>query len=156
MNRFLVAAAILVVALALWPVPAPAQSETAVTGAGAGIFSGSAVLYSVRLQSLEFGQGVIILEDGSATGDFQSLLLGTSLLSQPQNLTLEGTVSSGSAKADGSVIFGGTATVDLGLGTPPLRGIPFSVTATTQGLRLRINTITLPVGTLTAGSITIQ
>jgi hypothetical protein len=156
MNRLRLAAAVLVVALALWPLPAPAQSETAVTGAGAGLFAGSAVLYSVRLQSLEFGQGVILLEDGSAIGDFQSLLLGTSLLGQPQTLTVEGTVSSGSVRADSSVIFGGTATVDLGLGTPPLTGIPFSVTATTQGLRLRITTTTLPVGTLTAGSITIQ
>ena len=124
MNRLLVAAAMLVVALALWPVPAPAQSETVVTGAGAGLLAGSAVLYSVRLQSLEFGQGVILQEDGSAIGDFQSLLLGTSLLGQPQTLTVEGTVSSGSVRADGSVIFGGTATVDLGLGTPPLRGSP--------------------------------
>ena len=126
------------------------------TGAGAGLLAGSAVLYSVRLQSLEFGQGVILQEDGSAIGDFQSLLLGTSLLGQPQTLTVEGTVSSGSVRADGSVIFGGTATVDLGLGTPPLRGIPFSVTATTQGLRLRMSTTTLPTGTLTAGSITIE
>jgi hypothetical protein len=156
MNRLLGLAAMLVVALALWPVPAPAQSETVVTGAGEGLFSGSAVLHSVRLQSLEFGQGVIILQDGSATGDFQSLLLGTSLLGQPQTLAVEGKVSSGSVKADGSVIFGGTATVDLGLGTPPLTGIPFSVTATTQGLRLRISTTTLPAGTLTAGSITIE
>jgi hypothetical protein len=79
MKRLLLAAAILVVALALGPVPAPAQSGIAVTGAGEGLFSGSAVLHSVRLQSLEFGQGVILLEDGSAIGDFQSLLLGTSL-----------------------------------------------------------------------------
>jgi hypothetical protein len=156
MKRLLVAAAILVVALALWPVPAPAQSETAVTGAGEGLFAGSAVLHSVRLQSLEFGQGVVILQGGSAVGDFQSLLLGTSLLGQPQTLTVEGKVNSGSVKADGSVIFGGTATVDLGTGTPPLTGIPFSVTATTQGLRLRISTTTLPAGTLTAGSITIE
>jgi hypothetical protein len=156
MNRLLGLAAMLVVALALWPVPAPAQSETAVTGAGEGLFSGSAVLYSVRLQNLEFGQGVIVLEDDTAIGDFQSLLLGTSLLGQPQTLTVEGTVSSGSVRADGSVIFGGTATMELGIGTAPLRGIPFSVTATTQGLRLRGGQTTLTTGTLTAGSITIQ
>jgi hypothetical protein len=156
MNRLLGLAAMLVVAMALWPAPATAQGETAVTGAGEGIFPSGAELYGVRLQTLEFGQGVVILQNGSATGDFQSLLLGTSLLGQPQNLNLEGKVRSGSVKADGSVIFGGTATVDLGTGTAPLRGIPFSVTATTQGLGLRINTTTLPAGTLTAGSITIE
>lgn len=156
MKRLLWLAALLVVAMVLWPTAAPAQSETAVTGAGEGHFSGSAALFGIRLQSLEFGQGVVILRNGSATGAFYSLLLGTSLLGQSQNISVEGKVSSGAVGANGSVTFDGTATVDLGAGTASPTGVPFSVTATTQGLQLRINTTTLPAGTLTEGSITIE
>jgi hypothetical protein len=43
----------------------------------------------------------------------------------------------------------------MGNGTPPLTGVPFSVTATTQGLRIILGNTTLPAATLTAGSITL-
>lgn len=104
------------------------------------MLASGATLYGVQLQNLEFGQGIVILPDGSAIGDFQTLLLGTSPLGQPQNLNVEGKVSSGSVQVNGSVTFGGTASVDLGNGTPPLTGVPFSVTAIMEGLQLVIGT----------------
>ncbi|OLC93086.1 MAG: hypothetical protein AUJ05_07645 [Candidatus Rokubacteria bacterium 13_1_40CM_3_69_38] len=67
-----------------------------------------------------------------------------------------GLARSGSVNPDGSAIFEGLCTVDMGDGTPPLPGVPFSITATTQGLQLILGTTPLPMATLTAGSITIQ
>jgi len=44
----------------------------------------------------------------------------------------------------------------MGDGTAPLTGVPFSVTATTQGLTLTLGLTVLPTATLTAGHITIE
>ena len=141
-------------------VPAPPvvaqNSETGVTGAGAGIFPGGATFNGIPLNGLNFGKGIFISGDGSATGEFQTTLLGTSLLGQPQNIAVEGKVSNGSVAYDGSVTFSGLSTVNMGDGTLPLTGVPFTVTATTGGLLLILNGTTLPTATVSAGSITIK
>ena len=59
-------------------------------------------------------------------GEFQAVLLGTSPLGTPQNVTVEGEVQSGAVGADGSATFSGTATVDMGDGTPALPDVPFT------------------------------
>jgi hypothetical protein len=46
--------------------------------------------------------------------------------------------------------------VDMGDGTAPLNGVPFSATVTTQGLALTLGVTALPRATFTAGSITIE
>ena len=72
------------------------------------------------------------------------MLLGTSLLGAAQNITVEGEVSGGSVGADGSATFSGTATVDMGDGTPALPGMPFTVTASAGSLGLILNAVALP------------
>ena len=135
----------------------PAGSGTStVTGAGAGVFPAGSSFNGISLSGLRFGKGVGVPGDSSTTGDFQALLLGTSLLGQPQNINVVGRASSGSVNPDGTATFSGLSTVDMGNGTPPLTGVPFSVTATTQGLQLILGNTPLPMATLTAGSITIQ
>jgi hypothetical protein len=99
---------------------------------------------------------MFIAQDGSATGQFQAVLLGSSLLGTPQNITVEGEVSSGSVGADGSATFSGTATVDMGDGTPALPGVPFTVTVSGTSLGLILNAVALPTATLSAGSITVK
>src|SRR2546422_852330 len=136
--------------------PAPSQGGSVVTGGGGGIFPTGASFNGVSLNGLQFGKGVGIPGDSSAIGDFQAVLLGTSLLGRPQNINVVGRPSSGSLNPDGSAVFAGLCTVDMGDGTPPLIGLPFSVTATTESLRLILGTTPLPAATLTAGSITIQ
>jgi hypothetical protein len=136
--------------------PAPSQSGSMVTGGGGGIFPTGASFSGVSLNGLQFGKGVGIPGDSSAAGDLQALLLGTSLLGQPQNINVVGRASSGLVNPDGTATFSGLSTVDMGNGTPPLTGVPFSVTATTQGLQLILGNTPLPMATLTAGSITIQ
>ena len=74
----------------------------------------------------------------------------------PQEVTVEGEVRNGPLAADGSATFSGTATVDMGDGTPALPGVPFSVTASAGSLGLILNAVTLPTATVTAGSITVK
>ena len=153
----MVLTAIVALASLMAPALVAAQDGAAgVTGAGEAIFSGGAALSGLSLSGLTLGQGVSLAQDGSATGQFQAVLVGASLLGGHQNVTVEGEVRSGFAIAVGSATFSGTATVDMGDGTPPVPGVPFTVTASTGGLSLILGGTALPTATLTGGSITIE
>src|SRR5947199_285265 len=52
--------------------------------------------------------------------------------------------------------FNGTATVEMGDGTLPLPGVPFTVTVSTGSLALILDAAVLPTASLSAGSITIE
>ena len=143
------------VVIILLPASLFGQSTSGVTGAGAGAFPGSTTFSGVSVSGLQFGMGVFIPGDGSASGQFQATLLGTSLLGLQQNIEVEGTATNGST-GTGSRTFSGTATVDMGDGTPPLVDIPFTVTATATSLVLALNAANLPSATLAEGTITIQ
>lgn len=148
---------ILSVAITVTTAPVIGQvTDTGVTGAGAGSFPDGAAFNGIPLRGLELGQGIFIAADGTASGEFHVVLLGTSFLGQPQDIVVEGKVSNGSSGPNGSVTFSGVATVDVGDGTLPLVDVPFTVTATSEGLLLGLGTSTLPPATLTAGSITIE
>src|SRR3989454_4232569 len=151
----LVLAAMLGPASLMAPAPAAAQ-DAGVTGAAEAAFPNGATFNGISLKGLTLGQGMFIAEDGSATGQFQAVLLGTSLLGTPQNVTVEGEVGGGSVGADGSATFSGTATVDMGDGTLPLPGVPFAVTVSAGSLGLILNAVALPTATLSAGSITVK
>src|SRR6266446_1956998 len=142
-----------VVALAATPVVADNEVGT-VTGAIAGVFAGSAALAGVSLDGLEVGTGVFISSDGSATGEFHAVLLSSSALGR--QIVVEGKVSTGAVAPGGQASFGGTATVDLGDGTAPLPGVPFSVAATADSLVLVLDAINLPAALVTEGAITIE
>jgi hypothetical protein len=139
------------------PAPVAAQDDASgVTGAAEAIFPNGAAFNGVRLSGLTLGQGLFIGQDGSATGQFQAVLLGTSLLGLPQDVIVEGNVRAGSLAGDGSATFSGTATVNMGDGTATLLEVPFWVTASTKSLGLTLYATELPTATLTAGSITIE
>jgi hypothetical protein len=130
-------------------------SVTVVSGAGNGVFPSGASFNGIPLSGSVFGKGLEVYSSGAGTGDFYTTLTGTSLLGRPQYITLNGAVSEGSANADGSVTFAGTASLDLGDGTVPT-SVPFRVTTTTAGLTLVIGATTLPTQTVTPASITIN
>jgi hypothetical protein len=155
MKRVLDVSAIIVVSLLLWPAAAGAQNTATVTGAGTGKFGNGPAVLGVRLQTVEFGQGVVIRPDGTATGDFEGRLLGLSVLGVPQTLTVEGKVISGAVLARGSVTFTGTASVALN-GTPLLSGVTVRITTTSQGLQVNLGATALPSVRLTAGGLTID
>jgi hypothetical protein len=156
MRLGLLSAAILGLATLTAPAPVAAQDAVGVTGAAEAILPEGATFNGVPLSGLTLGQGLFIAGDGSAMGQFQAVLLGTSVLGTPQNVTVEGEVRDGAVAGDGSATFSGTATLDMGDGTLPLPGVPFTVTASTGGLALVLDAAALPTATLTAGSITIE
>jgi hypothetical protein len=128
--------------------------QTSVTGAGTAGFPSGTVFNGVTLTRSQFGKGVVLNPDGSATGDFYNVLDGSTAVG-PRTITVTGLVSSGSLNPNGSVTFGGNCSLDMGDGSPPT-SVPFSVTATSQGLTLVIGTTTLPTQTVIAGAIDIR
>lgn len=147
--------AIVGVAIALTSASAVAQGgDTGVTGAAEAAFPDGATLNGVSFSSLEVGTGASIDSEGTAAGHFFAVLHGT-LLGQSQEIDVDGEVSSGSVESVASATLSGTATVDMGDGSVPL-DVPFTVTATTESVLLKLGTSLLPSATLTAGSITIE
>jgi hypothetical protein len=162
MKRFaILLAAVLVGMIALSPQPAFRQTETSVTAGASGIFPSGTSFNGVPLNGLRFGFGLTISSTGSAAGNFQATLLGTSLLGQTQEIIVEGKASSGSVPAAGTATFSGTASVNMGDGTAPLTGVPFTATATAGGagqgsLLLSLGTTNLPAASVNKGSITVK
>jgi hypothetical protein len=150
MTRFvLISAAMFGLASLTAPAPAAAQDIAGVTGAAEAAFPDGASFAEVSLQGLTLGMGVSIGADGSAEGQFQAVLQGSSLLGEPQEILVEGEVDAGDV-ADGVATFSGTASLE---GVP---GVPFSVTASTEGLTLILDGTELPAAAVTAGSITLE
>jgi hypothetical protein len=155
MKRLICVQAI-VFALAITTAAVVADSdEHSVTAAVTAAFDAGAELGPVELQGMEVGTGVFIEADGSASGTFHAVLKGTALGSS-REITVEGDVSEGSIGTDGRANFNGTASVNMGDGTPPLPSVFFSVIAGTDGVVLRIDSTMLPAAGLTAGAITIE
>src|SRR2546428_13377094 len=103
--------------------PAPVAAQDAgVTGAAEAAFPDGATFNGISLKGLTLGQGMFIAPDGSATGQFQAVLLGTSLLGTPQNVTVEGEVRGGSVGAGRRATFRCPPTGGMGRGNPPLPG----------------------------------
>ena len=134
---------------------APAQlaaQDVGITGAAEATLPDGASFNGVSIKGLTFGQGVFIGEDGSAKGQFQAVLQGTTALGSSQDVVVEGEVSSGSA-GNGTATFSGTANVSMGEGALPLTAVPFTVTTSAEGLGLILNAVALPTASLTAGTI---
>jgi len=131
-----------------------AAGETSVTGAGTAAFPSGTLFNGVTLATSQFGKGVVLNSDGSASGDFYNVLDGSTVIG-PQTITVTGVVSYGSLNADGSATFGGSSWVDMGDGTPG-SSLPFTVTATSMGITLVLGATTLPTQTLTSGGVDIR
>ena len=150
-----VGAIVLGLAVAAAPRVIADGDEHSVTAAVTGVFDAAAELGPVALAGIDVGTGVFIAPDGSASGTFHAVLRG-SALGSAREITVEGKVTAGSIGADGRATFNGTASVDLGDGTPPLPSVFFSVIAAEDGLVLAIDSTTLPAAGLTGGAITIE
>jgi hypothetical protein len=134
---------------------AAATNEGAMTGAGRATFAPGAAFAGVALSGVNFGAGVFVESDGSASGTFGALLAGRSILGQPRQITVDGNVLQGSL-ADGQASISGIATINLGDGTPALPGVPFTLTTTAEGLRLTLGATALPVAQLSSGAVVVQ
>jgi hypothetical protein len=155
------AAALVAVAVSPRPAGAQTETETTVTAGTAAVFPSGSRFNGVPLEGLRFGVGVTISSTGSAEGQLQTTLLGTSALGQPQSIEIEGKASSGSAVVAGTVTLSGSCSIDMGDGTLPLQNVPFAVTVTSDGagqgtLGLVLGATSLPAATVNIGSMTIE
>jgi hypothetical protein len=138
-----------------------AQSATSVTAAGGGVLASGAPYKTVSLSSLKFGMGFLIAADGSASGDLETTLLGTSGSGQPQTITVVGKPTTGSGKVGSSANLSGLCIVDMGDGTPALSGVPFALTVSKGAggkwtMLMVLSGTNLPLATVNTGSITVK
>jgi hypothetical protein len=147
---------ILLTGLAILPAVAFGQDTPGVTGAGAASFPAGTLYAATPISALQFGMGVFVPGDGSASGHVLVTLMGTSLLGVPIEIELDGEATAGVINPDGSGMVSGNGSLNLGDGLPPLTGVPYIITATASTLSLIINSITLPLVPLSDGVITIQ
>jgi hypothetical protein len=154
-------ATLLLAVLLLGMMPGTAVAETIVTGGGGGIFPPGTSFNNVPINGLRFAFGVEIPNSGPAFGQFLAVLLGVAVGGVQQQIVIEGVVTGGSQTAANIATISGTCSVDMGTGAPPLPGIPFTATVTTnandQGtLGLVIGLNNLPNATVDEGSLTVK
>ena len=131
-----------------------ASTDGTVTGVAAGSFPVRSSFGGIDLTGFEIATGVITETDGSATGVFHAVLAGRSLLGSARNITLEGNVTQGSA-TEGSGIFSGLASLDLGNGLPAVPGVPFNVETRDGSMVLTIQSTVLPSVAFDQGGVDI-
>ena len=138
---------VMVVALALGQ---PAQQANALVGpndltaAGAGVFPAGANFGGVQLAGGTFGIGVQTNSDGTAKGDIEIQLNGTSLIGLSQWITVTGWVTDGTLNADGSMTLNGTGTLDMGDGSAPVGGLTLVANVTISGITITIGGNAIP------------
>ncbi len=159
MKRPLVQLLVILIVVLGAPYSASAATNTTV-GAG-GTYPSGTTFNGIPINGVQSGYGVKIGDNGSASGQFCTILLGVSALGLEQDIRIEGKATSGSQNSMNFVTFSGTCTVDMGDGTPPTPGVPFTATVTTdtndQGtIGLVIGATTLPNAVVNAGSMTIK
>jgi hypothetical protein len=150
---------LIVLALCVLLVPSAKTTtvdERNVVAAARATFGQTATLDTCLVKNVEFGTGVFIEPDGSASGVYSAVLNGKSLLGLQQQVTIEGNVLQGDVMPNGQAFFSGVATVNLGDGTPTLSGVPFSVTYSDNTVRLSILNTSLPAAQVTGGVISIE
>ena len=115
-----------------------------VTAAGAGEFPTGASFQGIEIAGGTFGLGVQTTTTGTANGDLEVQLNGSSLIGLSQWITITGWITSGTQNADGSMTFNGTGTLDLGDGTAQTGGLALVATLTATGLTVTIGGNAIP------------
>ena len=127
------------------------RSNTQASGAAAGVFPKGSTFQKLGLQRSTLGFGAVLGEDGSALGQFQVELAGTTAPGEVRSISLEGDVTRGSVGKKGSVTLYGTAV--LRVDGVPSATQSFKAVATATSLELTIGGVELKRQALTAGSI---
>jgi len=128
--------------------------------AGGGAYPGGTSFGGVPVHGMRFGTGADIPGDGSADGVAEMTLLGTGPGGQPQLITIETNVTEGYVTSPSSVALFGAATVDMGDGSPPVSGHPFTLTVQPNSSQqitvvVVVDQTNLPAATVTIGGVTL-
>ena len=127
-----------------------------VTAAGAGEFATGASFQGIAIAGGTFAVGVQTTGTGSANGDLELQLNGSSLIGLSQWITVTGWITSGTVNPDNSVTLNGTGTLDLGDGTAPTGGLALTATLTATGLTVTIGGNAIPTLPKSDGWINIE
>jgi hypothetical protein len=155
-TRLTIALASLAIGLSL---PFVALADTSVTAGAAGIYPSDTSFNGVPISGVEFGFGVIV---GTPTiGQFCVVLVGIEAGGIQQRIKIQGEASGGQQTSANAAVFSGSSSIDMGDGTAPISGVPFTATVTTDGndqgtLGLVIGDSTLPNASVSQGSMTIK
>ena len=130
-------------------------SSPGVTGGGNATFTAATAYAGIALSALDFGAGIEIPGDTSATGHFHTTLQGNNAA-----IEVDCRVSAGSIAANGSSTFSGTCTVNLGNGSAPST-VAFTTVAVPDGngrgtLTLTLGSSQLPSAAIQDGTLTIR
>ena len=133
-----------------------AQTDTSATTAADGTYPAGTSFNGVLISGIDIGTGVLLGSDGVAEGHVSIDLAGP----LNQTISVEGIVTGGSRPASNVATLTGTASVDMGNGTPALTGVPIVVTITTDEtgkgtVGLVIGATTLPTAPITDGSLSV-
>jgi hypothetical protein len=123
---------------------AAVASPNVVTAAGAGEFATGATFQGIALAGATFGLGVQTDGTGTANGDLEMQLNGSSLIGLSQWITISGWITSGAQNPDGSMTFNGTATLDMGDGTVPTGGLALVANLSVTGLAVTVGGNAVP------------
>ena len=137
-----------------------AQSDTSATTAAQGTYPSGTSFNGVKLSGLQIATAAVITAAGTAQGHLVISLKGTTVLGAQQLITVEAAVGGGSRPAANVATITGTCSIDMGNGTPPVTGVPFVATITTndasQGtVGVILGATALPAATIDGGSMTI-
>ena len=111
---------------------APA-ADTAVTAAAEGSYPAGTVYNGVPISGINFSSGALVAGDNTgADGRVSIDLLGPSTPVGQQIITVKAQIATGSRTAANVAVLNGTASVDMGDGTPAVTGIPIVATITTD------------------------
>ncbi len=161
MMRIRTAVLCAAIAIALGAGGSPALAQTIVSVGAGGIFPAGTTFSGVPINGLQSGYGIEIVPGGPAIGQFCTVLVGISLTGAEQTIVIQGKATGGSQTAANVATFSGTCTINMGDGSLPVSGVPFTATITTdandQGtIGLLLGQTTLPNATVDLGSMTIR
>ena len=129
---------------------------TVVTAGGAGIFPAGASFNGIELAGGTFGVGTQSTSTGTANGDLEVQLNGTSIIGLSQWITVTGWITQATLNADGTITLNGTGTLDMGDGTAPAGGLALVANVSLSGIQVTIGGTAVPMLPKSDGSITIE
>jgi hypothetical protein len=149
-------ASIFLVGVVLGPNAFGQPASPGVTGSGNATFTAATSFAGIALVTLDFGAGIEIPGDTSATGHFHTTLQGSTVA-----IEVDCRVSAGSISPSGASTFSGACSVDLGNGSAPSTGVAFAALAVPDGngrgtLTLTLGSSKLPAAAIQDGILTIR
>jgi hypothetical protein len=128
---------------------AATAGETMTTASGAGAFSGTPNVNGVELAGGTFGVGVRSAGPGDLEAQFNGINPFIGLF---QQVTISGWITTATTNG-GTTTLGGTASLNMGDGTPPITGLALTGSLSSSGLTLTVGSWSLGTLPISDGTV---